>query len=77
MNATIELTNIDDAFLRALRGLFEIRPDVGFEIKKDVKSSYEDEILKELKETKEAYKKGEIKAYYSAKELMEDLRREL
>ncbi|PID47444.1 MAG: hypothetical protein CR967_04405 [Proteobacteria bacterium] len=77
MNVSINLTNVDDIFLKALKSFFKVRPDIGVKIKKEKMSDFEADILRELKETKEAYKRGEIKGYTSAKEMMDDLRYEL
>ncbi len=73
MNVSVQLTNVDDVFLKALKGFLKLRPEIGVKIKKDCASKYEDEILKELKETKKAYIKGEIKGYTDIEKLKSDL----
>lgn len=69
MNFILQVSNADENLLKALRSVVNLHPQAKLRVKKEQKRTingftpeFEREILNELQETEEAYKKGEIKA---------------
>lgn len=75
-NATIQMENVSDTFLQALKAMLKTQNDIKFKIIKEkhqTKEEIEDEILSEVKQMRQDYKEGKLKTFSSAKEMHEDI----
>lgn len=69
MNFILQISNGDENLLKILKSVISLHPQAKLRVKKEQKRTingftpeFEREILNELQETEESYKKGEIKA---------------
>ncbi len=79
MNATIEISNINEAMLKAIKTMLKTQPEINFKVKKtDIQREKKIAEWAEIaRQTEADYLAGKIKGYDTAEEMMEDLWREL
>ncbi len=74
MQATIEISNINNDMLKAIKTMLKTQPEIHFKVKKE-KSEFPEEKLAEwaeiAKETERDYLAGKIKGYKTAEEMHE------
>ncbi len=74
MNIAINISNADKSVYDAIKSILKMRPELDISIKKTKEKKHP--LIKELEETKKAYKEGKIKAYDSAEEMHEAIMNE-
>ncbi len=76
MQATIEISNINEGMLKAVKTMLKTQPEIRFKVKKE-KTEYPEELLAEwaeiAKETERDYLAGKIKGYTDVDEMFEDI----
>ncbi len=80
MQITLQINNGNQNLFNAIKALLKTQPKLDFTLQKGSNLTvngftpeFEAELLRELEETKKAYKSGKIKSYSSAKEMHEDI----